>query len=297
MGPERMTDEQLASEMSAVRARKALAMVMVVIGTLLTGICALLSAAIPAVLFAILAGVGLHLRTKAAESGRQLTGGQLAAGLLEEMFDDAQYDAQRAISFHTVAGAAIPLPTFNGGEGSDYASASYHGMRFEMSNVHLTTEQVNRDEETNMETTSVTSSWRGFWLIAELDRTLPCDLRIIPRGALEKLIRTRGVRTGDEAFDKGYIVFSDNEEEVLRVLTPHMREALVRLLELLGKNGGISFRVEGKVHLAAGGRQLFVPDRGITDVAMTRMKFAKELHWVTTLLDEVGQLRTLYGRG
>ena len=268
------------------------------LGMILVAIGFFAKSAVPIILGIVLAMLGQWQKGRAEKEHHASAQSASIRPALNDVFDTVDYRPDERLTVLDIDPMQLLLHTsYHYVDGSDKTTATYHGLQLLLGNVRLMETDTFRDEETNMETTSVTSSWRGFWLIAELDRTLPCDLRIIPRGALEKLIRTRGVRTGDEAFDKGYIVFSDNEEEVLRVLTPHMREALVRLLELLGKNGGISFRVEGKVHLAAGGRQLFVPDRGITDVAMTRMKFAKELHWVTTLLDEVGPLRTLYGRG
>ncbi len=76
-------------------------------------------------------------------------------------------------------------------------------------------------------------------IIMTLDKPIDFKLKIIQEGLFAKVGKVFGmqdIQTGDMEFDSKYIVKSDNESEMLRLLTPNLKRLIVEMHEFNYKN-------------------------------------------------------------
>ena len=263
-----MTDEQLAAALGQHRSKAAFGKVLTGIGMAIFLIGIFTHFAVCVIGF-IVAGVG---------------------------FGKVEYEPFRHISEETAQSAGMLFPFgFNVVNGSDRIKAVYHGLNIELSDVELVERTDYYDEETSEWKHTDKKVFSGQWLVCDFGKELSADLRLAESAKLNRRERANTITTDNEAFNRRFVVRSENEHEAFYILTPHMMEYILSMAQKSGGEVYMSFLRGGKLHVAlASGRDLFELGSGKVNTALLRQKFAGEIRWFTGLLDELRLVDTLY---
>lgn len=121
--------------------------------------------------------------------------------------------------------------------------------RSQLSTVWLGLRDWFRDEETGMEREQEKEVFHGPWLLL---RTAPLGgtVRLRTRTGLGKAVRLAGRKTGNAEFDQTFVIASDSDEEMQRVLSASMCERLLAVQQCIGK-GWICLLSDGRVSVVA----------------------------------------------
>ena len=114
----------------------------------------------------------------------------------------------------------IPLPSHSYCGGSGYIRGTYRGLTTELCTVRLTEVDEFQREESGQWERSEHEVYAGQWMLCELDREFSTWLTIWPKERLDKLLRAKTIKTGNEDFDKRFNLTSVDEAAALRILTP-----------------------------------------------------------------------------
>ena len=290
-----MTDEQLAAALGQHRSKAAFGKVLTGIGMAIFLIGIFTHFAVCVIGF-IVAGVGTVISGKHSEALKRQLGDELVRGALEEVFGKVEYEPFRHISEETAQSAGMLFPFgFNVVNGSDRIKAVYHGLNIELSDVELVERTDYYDEETSEWKHTDKKVFSGQWLVCDFGKELSADLRLAESAKLNRRERANTITTDNEAFNRRFVVRSENEHEAFYILTPHMMEYILSMAKKSGGEVYMSFLRGGKLHVAlASGRDLFELGSGKVNTALLRQKFAGEIRWFTGLLDELRLVDTLY---
>ena len=131
----------------------------------------------------------------------------------------------------------------------DGIGGTYNGLPFQLSTVWLGLRDWFRDEETGMEREQEKEVFHGPWLLL---RTAPLGgtVRLRTRTGLGKAVRLAGLKTGNAEFDQTFVIASDSDEEMQRVLSASMCKRLLAVQQCIGK-GWICLLSDGRVSVVA----------------------------------------------
>lgn len=161
--------------------------------------------------------------------------GPLVQEAVEAVFPGASYTPDSGIGYTDAREAAIEIA---GGydlvTSRDGIGGTYNGLPFQLSTVWLGLRDWFRDEETGMEREQEKEVFHGLWLLL---RTAPLGgtVRLRTRTGLGKAVRLAGRKTGNAEFDQTFVIASDSDEEMQRVLSASMCERLLAVQQCIGK--------------------------------------------------------------
>lgn len=165
--------------------------------------------------------------------------GPLVQEAVEAVFPGASYTPDSGIGYTDAREAAIEIA---GGydlvTSRDGIGGTYNGLPFQLSTVWLGLRDWFRDKETGMEREQEKEVFHGPWLLL---RT---------RTGLGKAVRLAGRKTGNAEFDQTFVLASDSDEEMQRVLRASMCERLLAVQQCIGK-GWICLLSDGRVSVVA----------------------------------------------
>lgn len=176
--------------------------------------------------------------------------GPLVQEAVEAVFPGASYTPDSGIGYTDAREAAIEIA---GGydlvTSRDGIGGTYNGLPFQLSTVWLGLRDWFRDEETGMEREQEKEVFHGPWLLL---RTAPLGgtVRLRTRTGLGKAGRLAGRKTGNAEFDQTFVLASDSDEEMQRVLSASMCERLLAVQQCIGK-GWICLLSDGRVSVVA----------------------------------------------
>ena len=156
--------------------------------------------------------------------------GPLVQEAVDAVFPGASYTPDSGIGYTDAREAAIEIA---GGydlvTSRDGIGGTYNGLPFQLSTVWLGLRDWFRDEETGMEREQEKEVFHGPWLLL---RTAPLGgtVRLRTRTGLGKAVRLAGRKTGNAEFDQTFVIASDSDEEMQRVLSASMCERLLAVL-------------------------------------------------------------------
>lgn len=242
----------------------------------------------------ILGGIGAIVMNKGEKAMKEITSSRIVQEALEEVFDHVDYQPFSHLSSSCVYSADLGF-RFDEVSGSDYVKAEYKGLPIEMSDLQLETVDTIRDEETNTDREVRNTVFHGMWLVCDFGKELSANLQIRERGTWSKLLGRGGIQLENQAFNRRFLVTSENEHEAFYILTPHMMEYILGMVDKANGSTSLSFIREGKMHVAiASGRDAFEVGKGRVNAAELRRKFVGEIRYVTDLIDELRLVDTLY---
>lgn len=280
-----MTDEQLAQELRKSKGGKLggkilslLGVVIAVVGIILGGNIALI------VLGGVVLALGQAVQGKSKGNANQQTFDAIAPDIVSAAFENVQMNPTPHLL--DAEDTNIPLPSHTCCSGSGYIRGTYQGLTTELCTVRLTEVSEVQREETGLWEKNEQEVYTGQWMLCQMNREFPTWLTIWPRERLDKLLRAKTIKTGNETFDKRFNLSSDDEAAALRILTPGRIEQILALADSSFGRFAVNLNRDGRLYLAVhSGHGFFDIGKGYENPAQLRQRFAHELRWFTDMID------------
>ena len=280
-----MTDEQLAQELRKSKGGKLggkilslLGGVIAVAGMILGGNLVLV------VIGGVVLGLGQMVQGKSKGNANQQTFEAIAPDIVGAAFENVQMNLTPHLL--DAEDTNIPLPGHTYCSGSGYVRGIYQGLTTELCTVRLTEVSEVQREETGLWEKNEQEVYTGQWMLCQMNRKFPTWLTIWPRDRLDKLLRAKTIKTGNETFDKRFNLSSDDEAAALCILTPDRIERIMALEDSSFGRFAVNLNRDGRLYLAVhSGHGFFDIGKGHENPTQLRQRFARELKWFTDMID------------
>ena len=183
---------------------------------------------------------------------------------------------------------------------NDLITATYKGVAFRQSDVHMV--DVTTDSKGNRSESTV---FRGRWLVFDFNKDFNWNLELISKGfhSARRIggilsfgqTKTERIKLEDEAFNKTFKVFAENEHEAFYILTPHIMQSLLQLKEELNAPILLTF-AGGRLHIGVyNGKDAFEGKIfGKIDIEAEKARMLSDLRLITNFVDELSLERDIY---
>ena len=280
-----MTDEHLAQELRRSKGGKPggkllslLGGVVAIAGILLGGNIVLV------VIGGVILGLGQMVQGKSKEQAGRQAFDSIAPDIVDTAFENVQMNPVPPLL--DANDTNIPLPSHTHCSGSGYIRGTYRGLTTELCTVRLTEVSEVQREETGLWEKNEQAVYTGQWMLCQLNREFPTWLTIWPREKLDKLLRAKTIKTGNETFDKRFNLSSDDEAAALRILSPGRIERILALADSSIGKFAVNLNSDGRLYIAVhSGRGFFDLGKGRENPAQLRQRFDRELKWFTDMID------------
>ncbi len=280
-----MTDEHLAQELRKSKGGKLggkilslLGVVIAVVGIILGGNIVLI------IIGGVVLGLGQMVQGKSKDKASQQTFEAIAPDIVGAAFENVQMNP--APHLLDAEDTNIPLPGHTYCSGSGYIRGTYRGLTTELCTVRLTEVSEVQREETGLWEKNEQEVYTGQWMLCQMNREFSTWLTIWPRDRLDKLLRAKTIKTGNETFDKRFNLSSDDEAAALRILTPDRIERILALEAPSFGKFAVNLNSDGRLYLAVhSGHGFFDIGKGRDTPEQLRQRFALELKWFTDMID------------
>ena len=280
-----MTDEHLAQELRRSKGGKPggkllslLGGVVAIAGIILGGNIVLV------VIGGVILGLGQMVQGKSKEQAGRQTFDSIAPDIVDTAFENVQMNPVPPLL--DANDTNIPLPSHTHCSGSGYIRGTYRGLTTELCTVRLTEVSEVQREETGLWEKNEQAVYTGQWMLCQLNREFPTWLTIWPREKLDKLLRAKTNKTGNETFDKRFNLSSDDEAAALRILNPGRMERILTLADASFGKFAVNLNSDGRLYIAVhSGRGFFDLGKGRENPAQLRQRFDRELKWFTDMID------------
>ena len=280
-----MTDEHLAQELRRSKGGKPggkllslLGGVVAIAGIILGGNIVLV------VIGGVILGLGQMVQGKSKEQAGRQTFDSIAPDIVDTAFENVQMNPVPPLL--DANDTNIPLPSHTHCSGSGYIRGTYRGLTTELCTVRLTEVSEVQREETGLWEKNEQAVYTGQWMLCQLNREFPTWLTIWPREKLDKLLRAKTIKTGNETFDKRFNLSSDDEAAALRILSPGRIERILALADSSIGKFAVNLNSDGRLYIAVhSGRGFFDLGKGRENPAQLRERFARELRWFTDMIE------------
>lgn len=280
-----MTDEQLAQELRKSKGGKLGGKLLSLLGGAVAIAGILLGGNI---VLTLLGGVVLAIGQAVQGKAKAHADGQAFDAIAPEIIGACLENVQMNPTSHLLNAkdTNIPLPSHSYCGGSGYIRGIYRGLTTELCTVRLTEVDEFQREESGQWERSEHEVYAGQWMLCELDREFPTWLTIWPKERLDKLLRAKTIKTGNEDFDKRFNLTSGDEAAALRILTPGRMERILTLADTSFGKFAVNLNPDGKLYLAVhSGHGFFDIGKGRESPAQLRARFTRELKWFTDMID------------
>ena len=240
------------------------------------------------IVLTLLGGVVLALGQAVQGKSKARADGQTFDAIAPEIIGACLENVQMNPASHLLDAkdTNIPLPNHSYCGGSGYIRGTYRGLTTELCTVRLTEVDEFQREESGRWERSEHEVYAGQWMLCELDREVSTWLTIWPREKLDKLLRAKTIKTGNDDFDKRFNLTSGDEAAALRILNPGRMERILTLADASFGKFAVNLNPDGKLYLAVhSGRGFFDRGSGREDPAQLRARFTRELKWFTDMID------------
>ena len=280
-----MTDEHLAQELRKSKGGnlggKLLSLlggVVAIAGIILGGNIVLV------VIGGVILGLGQMVQGKSKEQAGRQTFDSIAPDIVDTAFENVQMNPVPPLL--DANDTNIPLPSHTHCSGSGYIRGTYRGLTTELCTVRLTEVSEVQREETGLWEKNEQAVYTGQWMLCQLNREFPTWLTIWPREKLDKLLRAKTIKTGNETVDKRFNLSSDDEAAALRILNPGRIERILALADSSIGKFAVNLNLDGRLYIAVhSGRGFFDLGKGRENPAQLRQRFDRELKWFTDMID------------
>ena len=280
-----MMDEHLAQELRRGKGGKPggkllslLGGVVAIAGIILGGNIVLV------VIGGVILGLGQMVQGKSKEQAGRQTFDSIAPDIVDTAFENVQMNPVPPLL--DANDTNIPLPSHTHCSGSGYIRGTYRGLTTELCTVRLTEVSEVQREETGLWEKNEQAVYTGQWMLCQLNREFPTWLTIWPREKLDKLLRAKTIKTGNETFDKRFNLSSDDEAAALRILSPGRIERILALADSSIGKFAVNLNSDGRLYIAVhSGRGFFDLGKGRENPAQLRQRFDRELKWFTDMID------------
>lgn len=220
-------------------------------------------------------------------------GQNVTRGLLDEVFEIAEYDHTGCISEDLLRSAAL-TPAWDRCSGSDLVRGSYKGRSILFSDVKLEEieQQKNPDGETETEWHTI---FQGPWIFIENDRKLPAPVRVREKPPILGRHMKSDLETENAAFNERFQILAQDGHAAFLVLTPRFMEFISSANAMAG--GLISLCFDGNYTCVAiyNDSDLFEPSgKKLKDLEALKAEQRGEIRYITGILDELLQNADLF---
>ena len=280
-----MTDKHLAQELRKSKGGKLGGKILSLLGGVVAIAGIILGGNIVLIIIGgVILGLGQMVQGKSKDKASQQTFEAIAPDIVSAAFENVQMNPTPHLL--DAEDTNIPLPSHTDCSGSGYIRGTYQGLTTELCTVRLTEVSEVQREETGLWEKNEQEIYTGQWILCELNREFPTWLTIWPRERLDKLLRAKTIKTGNETFDKRFNLSSDDEAAALRILTPGRIERIMALEDSSFGRFAVNLNRDGRLYLAVhSGHGFFDIGKGYENPAQLRQRFAHELRWFTDMID------------
>ena len=280
-----MTDEQLAQELRKSKGGKLGGKILLLLGVVIAVVGMILGDNLVLVVIGgVVLGLGQMVQGKSKEQAGRQTFDSIAPDIVGTAFENVKMNPAHPLL--DANDTNIPLPSHTHCSGSGYIRGTYRGLTTELCTVRLTEVSEFQREETGLWEKNEQEVYTGQWMLCQMNREFPTWLTIWPRERLDKLLRAKTIKTGNETFDKRFNLSSDDESAALRILTPGRIERIMALEDSSFGRFAVNLNRDGRLYLAVhSGHGFFDIGKGYENPAQLRQRFAHELRWFTDMID------------
>ncbi len=280
-----MTDEHLAQDLRKSKGGKLggkilslLGVVIAVVGIILGGNLVLI------IIGGVVLGLGQMVQGKSKGKANQQTFEAIAPDIVGAAFENVQMNLTPHLL--DAEDTNIPLPGHTYCSGSGYVRGIYQGLTTELCTVRLTEVSEVQREETGLWEKNEQEVYTGQWMLCQMNREFSTWLTIWPRDRLDKLLRAKTIKTGNETFDKRFNLSSDDEAAALRILSLGRMERILALADSSIGKFAVNLNSDGRLYIAVhSGHGFFDIGKGRETPEQLRQRFARELKWFTDMID------------
>lgn len=296
-GRQTMTNAQLETALSSQRSSITLFKILTYafgLGTMLFFAFGLIPVAIPTLVLTFVFGYQMSKRT---ESLKKLLSDNIVSGVLNEVFENVEYNAFGRIPSAQVKDADMVFPfEYDSVRGSDYIKGTYKGLNVELSDVELSHVVSHYDEEMQQWRDDEQKVFMGQWLICDFGKELSGEVHLSTNAkALRKQHKDDSVEMENTAFNDRFLVAAADAQEAYYLLTPHMMEYILAAANKAGGEVYMAFLRNGRLHIAVKtGRDFFELGKSQANADALRQKFLGELRWFTDIIDALRLEDSLY---
>ena len=232
----------------------------------------------------VILGLGQMVQGKSKDKASQQTFDAIAPDIVSAALENVQMNPTPHLL--DAEDTNIPLPSHTCCSGSGYIRGTYQGLTTELCTVRLTEVSEVQREETGLWEKNEQEVYTGQWMLCQMNWEFPTWLTIWPRERLDKLLRAKTIKTGNETFDKRFNLSSDDEAATLHILTPGRIERIMALEDSSFGRFAVNLNRDGRLYLAVhSGHGFFDIGKGYENPAQLRQRFAHELRWFTDMID------------
>jgi len=142
--------------------------------------------------------------------------------VLSSNFDNVSYTGGRGASREEVKQSEL-LPRSDRFYSNDLINATYNGIDFMMSDIHL--QEVHR----NGKNTTVRTIFKGPFMKFTFNKDFVGKLQVRERGFVSWFSKYEKMKMESIAFNKTFTTYSTDDHTAFYILTPHLMEQLIEL--------------------------------------------------------------------
>lgn len=223
----------------------------------------------------------------------------LVAGPFQAAFDQCRYEPNNGLKESDIRATAL-IDMGDDFSSEDYVTGYYKDVHFERADVHIT--ETHRDSKGNSHTVTL---FRGRWMIFEFNKNFRSDVQLVQSGFgysntrssifTSKENRRHRVQFEDEAFNKAFRCFAQDEHEAFYVLTPHLLQSIQQISTLMDGKLMLGF-IANRLHVAvATGKDSLEPSifRAV-NYANDTVEINNEINAITTFVNQLKLDQSIY---
>ncbi len=223
----------------------------------------------------------------------------LVAGPFKAAFDQCTYEPRNGLKEADIRATAL-IDMGDDFTSEDYVTGYYKDVHFERADVHIT--ETHRDSKGNSHTVTL---FQGRWMIFEFNKNFRSDVQLVQSGFsysntrsgifTSKENRRQRVQFEDEAFNKEFRCYAQDEHEAFYVLTPHLLQSIQQISTIMDGELMLGF-VANKLHVAvATGKDSLEPSifRAV-NYANDTVAINNEINAITTFVNQMKLDQSIY---
>ena len=170
---------------------------------------------------------------------------------LERTFFSIEYQAYNSMSKTMTENVSKVFPFgFNRFQTTKRAVAIYGRTKTEINAATFYLVRVVPSGESGMPTEVYDTIFQGLWFVFELEKKPDFELGISSQNVLDKFIKPKTLKTGNEEFDKRFIVSSPDSEKALAFLSGKVSDFLLEKTKNIRKEFYFYISKDGHLHVA-----------------------------------------------
>jgi len=215
-----------------------------------------------------------------------IIGNSIIRGVLSDTFELTNYSPGCHLAHDAIVDTKL-IASWNKVGGSDLIEGKYRGVRFSFSDLLL------QNESGSGKNRSVTTRFKGQWLIIELAKEIPHKVMLREDGGFSD------VKTENVEFNEKFRITAADPHTAFFVLTPHFMEHILRAGRRAGAKVNMCF-FGTRAHIALhSGRDLFEASGKkfyeMSNIEMLRNQMQWDVKYITGIIDELLLNENLFG--